>query len=136
MTMLVQGVLSASSSSAALTDFDGAGNTPKIIEQLRDYTDVDGTVGAPAAEACANYTFPNGKKGYLPALGEWKTAYNNKAALVSAMSLIGGKTIQTAAHWSSTQSGGYSAWELHWGTAYAGDMYKRSSYVVRAFQTL
>jgi hypothetical protein len=60
---------------------------------LTGLSDVYGTIGAPAAETCAKYTFPNGSNGYLPSLGELYTAYNNKTAIVEAMSLIGGTAL-------------------------------------------
>jgi hypothetical protein len=73
----VPDIVTSTSSATAILDYDGAGNTPKIIEYLAGTNDgyVD---GAPAAEACVAYIFPNGNKGYLPALGEWNAAYANK----------------------------------------------------------
>ena len=70
------GIVTTETSATALLDIDGAGNTNKIIDQLKGYNDGYAT-GAPAAEACAAYTFPNGKKGYLPAIGEWNAAVQN-----------------------------------------------------------
>lgn len=125
------------SSATAVLDYDGAGNTPKIIEQLDGYTDSKGVIGAPAAEACATYTFPNGKKGYLPALGEWKTAYNNKTAVESAMTLIGGAAIQTDYYyWSSTQFARYDSWYLGWSNGTLYGIAKTQAYYVRAFAAL
>ena len=51
--------------SEAMLDFNGADNTPKIIAELEGYNDTYVT-GAPAAERCANFVFPNEKNGYLP----------------------------------------------------------------------
>lgn len=123
-------------STAAVRDLDGYGNTTKIIEQLAGYTDRSGIVGAPAAEACAAYVFPNGKKGYLPALGEWQAAYNNKTAVVSAMALIGGTAILTSYHWSSTQLSAEKAWYLHWSSGNLSSDAKKNGYYVRAFTSL
>ena len=123
-------------SSTAVLDYDGAGNTPKIIEYLAGTNDgyVD---GAPAAEACAAFTFPNGKKGYLPALGEWQLADNNKTAVVSAMTLIGGTAIKRDYYWSSTQYSSYTSWSLSWYTGHLTNSYtKDSSIYVRAFAAL
>lgn len=100
--VMIKDIITSSDSSKALLDFDGAGNTPKIIEQLSGYTDSQGVTGAPAAEACANYTFPSGAKGYLPALGECKAVENNYEQIAKLMSLIGGATLLTSS-WSSTQ---------------------------------
>lgn len=135
--ILITGIATTTSSSTAFLDNDGAGNTPKIIEQLTGVTDSDGTtVGAPAAEYCAGYTFPNGKTGYLGAAGEWKAAYNNKTKVDSAMSLIGGTAIYNY-YWTSTQyNRGYS-WFFFWGY---GDLHttypKNSTYPTRAFCSL
>ena len=132
----VPDIVTSTSSATAVLDFDGAGNTPKIIEYLAGTNDsyVD---GAPAAEACAAFTFPNGKKGYLPALGEWLVAYNNKTAVVSAMTLIGGTAINSNYYWSSTQYSSVSSWRLDWSNGREYNLYKNSSYYYsRAFAAL
>lgn len=129
-------IVTSTSNSTAVLDNDGAGNTPKIIEQLTGVTDSYGTVGAPAAEYCASYTFPNGKTGYLGALGEWQAAYNNKAKVNSAMSLIGGTTISTNYYWSSTQHSSDGGWGLSWSSYYEDAHSKNGTYYVRAFCSL
>ena len=120
--------------SKAVLDNDGAGNTPKIIEQCNGYTSA-GVTGAPAAEYCASYTFPNGKTGYLGALGEWQAAYNNKTKVNSAMSLIGGTPLSTSDYyWSSTQASSYYSWVFGWySSSYLSDYNKYTIYYVRAF---
>lgn len=128
-------IVTTTSSSTAVLDMDGIGNTPKIIEQCEGYTNSNIT-GAPAAEACAVFTFPNGKKGYLPALGEWQGVYNNKTAVVSAMTLIGGTAIQSNSYWSSTQYNSSYSWSLFWYNGYLGYNYKDNYYCVRAFAAL
>lgn len=133
---IVPDIVATQSSAKAVLDYDGAGNTPKIIEQLDGYTDSKGVIGAPAAEACATYTFPNGKKGYLPALGEWQTAYNNKTAVESAMTLIGGAAIQKYYYWSSTQKARYDSWYLIWSDGNLYGSAKVSYHYVRAFAAL
>jgi len=135
---IVPDIVTSTSSATALLDYDGAGNTSKIIEYLAGTNDgyVD---GAPAAEACAAFTFPNGKKGYLPALGEWQYAYDNKTAVVSAMTLIGGTAIvdyYNEYYWSSTQYDSTYSWYLGWAYGAHGGGYKYRSYNVRAFTTL
>ena len=131
----VPDIVTSTSSATAILDYDGAGNTPKIIEYLAGTND-GYSDGAPAAEACAAFTFPNGKKGYLPALGEWQVACNNKTAVVSAMSLIGGTAIKSDYYWSSTQYNSYNSWSLRWndGNLYYYDKTGRS--YVRAFAAL
>lgn len=130
----ITGIVTSTSKSTAVLDNDGAGNTPKIIEQLAGVTDSQGVTGAPAAEYCKNYTFPNGKTGYLGALGEWQAAYNNKTKVNSAMSLIGGTSFNTSSYyWSSTQYSSIYSWLLYWynGSLYYNDKYY--TYCVRAF---
>ena len=129
----IAGIVTTSTTATALLDFDGYGNTTKIIEQLAGYTDSYGTVGAPAAEACAAYTFPNGKMGYMPALGEWQLAFNNKTEVDSAMSLIGGTAIEEAYYWSSTLKSVYSGWAFRWIYGHLSETQKGSSNRVRAF---
>lgn len=129
-------ICTTSSSSTAVLDFDGENNTPKIIEQLSGYTDSYSVTGAPAAEACVAYVFPNGKKGYLGALGQWKVVSNNKTAVNSAMSLIGGTALSNSMYWTSTQRSNTYSWcpGLNGGTI--NYSYKSSSYPVRAFCSL
>lgn len=125
-------IITSSSSSTAVLDNDGAGNTSKIIEQCNGYTD-SGTTGAPAAEYCASYTFPNGKTGYLGALGEWQAAYDNKTKVNSAMSLIGGTAIPNSYQWTSTQYDSRSSWMMSY---YNGNMMSNTKYTssyIRAF---
>ena len=112
----IEGIVTSSLRSVAALDNDGAGNTSKIIEQLTGYTDSKGVTGAPAAEYCASYTFPNGKTGYLGALGEWKAVYDNAAKVNSAMSLIGGTALTNSRgyYWTSTQHSWMRSWYLHW----------------------
>lgn len=131
----VPDIVTSTSSATALLDYDGIGNTPKIIEYLAGTNDgyVD---GAPAAEACAAFTFPNGKKGYLPALGEWQGAYNNKTAVVSAMTLIGGTAIKNDYYWSSTQYRSTGSWYLDWYDGSLGSNNKNLDNYVRAFAAL
>ena len=131
----VPDIVTSTSSATAVLDYDGAGNTPKIIEYLAGTNDgyVD---GAPAAEACAAFTFPNGKKGYLPALGEWQSAYNNNTAVVSAMTLIGGTELKNGSCWSSTQSGSTTSWNFHWYRSTLTYDNKTYKCLVRAFAAL
>lgn len=122
---LVDGILTTTDKATALTDFAGYNNT-----QLMLATDTSG-----AGYACANYTFPNGDKGYLPALGELEEAYANKSKIDSLMTKIGGSEI-TSWSWSSTQADAKSSWSraLHFDsiTSYAKDR----DFCVRAFTSL
>lgn len=129
----IEGIVTTRSQAEAVLDNDGVGNTPKIIEQCNGYTS-NGVTGAPAAEYCAGYTFPNGKTGYLGALGEWQAAYNNKTKVNEAMSLIGGTVISLADnHWTSTQIDDDSSWQFYWNRGSSKSAYKHWEYYVRAF---
>lgn len=123
----VEGVMLTSSSTKARTDYAGAANTALIA--------VDDTSGA--ALACANFTFPNGAKGYLPAIGEWVDAYAYKADIDAAMALIGGTAIPESYHWSSTQYSAVEAWQLRWNNGNTDFASKGlTNYYMRAFSAL
>lgn len=122
----VEGVMLTSDLATAKTDYAGAANTALIAEN-----DTSG-----AALACANFTFPNGARGYLPALGELNDEYAYKADIEAAMALIGGEAFSTSYYWSSTQCYADSAWRQGWAN---GDAYNYGKYnysVVRAFSAL
>jgi hypothetical protein len=121
--------------SVSESDYDGLGNTSKIIEQLSGYND-GSVIGAPAAEACSNYEFPNGKKGYLPALSEWQAAYDNKTTINNMMSIIGGATLSAEYYWTSTQYISTDSWFLSWGNGFRYNTSKRADCLVRSFTTL
>ena len=129
-------IVTTTTSSNAVLDYDGAGNTEKIIQQLDGYAPSSGLPGAPAAEACVAYTFPNSKKGYLPALGELKCAYDNKTAVVSAMTLIGGTAMRSDYYWSSTQFNSNYSWGLNWYNGNLNYTDKNFNGYVRAFAAL
>ena len=126
-------ICTTSSYYTAVLDFDGENNTPKIIEQLSGYTDSNGVTGAPAAEACVAYVFPNGKTGYLGALGQWQAVYNNKTAVNNAMSIIGGKAISSDTYWTSTQDSHLFSWYQSYSSGSSRSNNKSYSYLVRAF---
>ena len=130
----VEGILTTSSPSTAATDFNGEANTDIIIDFLKGTNDgyVD---GAPAAEYCKAFVFPNGKNGYMGAAGEWNTALKNKSAVVAAMSACGGKSLSSF-YWTSTQSSSASSWYMTWGADGLGYTSKYSSDSVRAFLAL
>ena len=96
----------------AKADYNGLGNTANILK-VQPSTSY-------AAGYCDAYIFPDGKtKGYLPALGQWELAYQNKTAINDALSKCGGTAVRSYFHWSSTfYSNGYekerSFWCLNW----------------------
>ena len=72
-----------SGETAAKVDYDGAGNTAKmLLAQSNAYY---------AAGYCNSFIFPDGKtKGFLPSLGQLWLAYQNKAAVDAALRKCGG----------------------------------------------
>lgn len=124
----VDGVLLTSDRDTAKADYKGAENTKLIVARY----DTD-----KAAYSCANYEFPNGQKGYLPALGEWVVAKSYKDAIDETILLIGGDAIAEYSHWSSTQYDRESAWTASWeSVSGSGSSYKKNTLRVRAFTTL
>ena len=122
-------------SSEINTDYAGESNTTKIIDEIGSR--------AEAANYCRGKSCTvNGTTlyGYLGALGEWRTAYNNKSSIDSAFSKIGGVGITTStSHWTSTQSSvdpSYDAMRLHWSNGYYVNESKDFGYYVRAFYPL
>lgn len=100
---MISGIVTTEDPNIAKTDYAGYSNSIQMMSQ--DSTSL--------AKSCIGYTFPNGKKGYLGALGEWTIAYNNKSAIVKCMSKIGGY-IGENYYWSSTQCGKGQAWAFSW----------------------
>lgn len=111
---LLKSIPAISSIDDARLDFDGVNNTSKIIAELSGYND-GYTDGAPAAEACANYTFPDGTKGYLPALGELILAHANRAEVDAALIACDGlEFFKNITYWVSTQVDFIRCWGLMW----------------------
>lgn len=99
-SMAISGVTTLAEQSAAKLDFDGVKNTQFMLEADT----------SKASYSCANYTFPNGAKGYLPALGEWAEVYANNSKIESMMTLIGGTAFLSDYYWSSTLQNTEYAW--------------------------
>lgn len=109
-------------SSQAKLDYDGKSNTDKIIASL-------GSSTSNAAGWCRSKSITvNGsvRYGYLPSLGEWQTAYNNKSVIDSALSTIGGTAMLTGYHWSSTEYSSDVAWYLLWSSGNVSNFTKGS----------
>lgn len=129
--VMITGIATTKDSATAIRDYAGSSNTKQIISQL-------GAEGAPATGYCANYIFPNGQKGYLPAIGQWQEIFNNKSEIDTYMSLIGGMAIRTNQyHWSSTQYDSFQSWVFLWSDGRgATNAPKNDVYQVRAFADL
>lgn len=127
----VSGIVTTNDASTAQADYAGASNTDTIISELSGYKDSYVT-GAPAAEYCKAFTFPNGKKGYLGAAGEWHAILDNEKAVENALVTCRGSALGDY-YWTSTQINSYSCWYI---SRKAGSSYirsKNSSTDVRAF---
>ena len=124
----VNGIMLTEDETTAKTDFAGYNNT-----QLMLATDTSG-----AGYSCANFTFPNGDKGYLPALGELNEAYANKSKIESLMTKIGGTKLTSGVYYrSSTQRDSSKAWILGWNSGSSTSSDKDATYnYVRAFTSL
>lgn len=104
---LVGGVTTTTDSATAVQDFKGKANTEAIVKAHGQ--------NAPAAYYCSNYTFGNGKKGYLPSLGEMNEIELNMTKLTNILNGINTDSENISyskEFWSSTQKDEYRAW-LH-----------------------
>ena len=103
--ILVEGVSVASNNLNGFADcMNGVQDTQILV----------GLGVSPAASACAEYTFPNGSKGYLPAVGEWDVFQSYEASAKEAFNLIGGADLFSPSmakyYWSTTQKNDSDAW--------------------------
>ena len=128
----VTGILTATDASTVKTDYRGNENTTAILNQLGNSSSKS---DAPAAYYCRAFTFPNGRKGYLGAAGEWQAALSNKSAIVSALSKCGG-TAMSSYYWTSTQYSSDRSWCVSWSVELLYDDTKGNYDYVRAFATL
>lgn len=128
---LSSAALVTSDVNVAITDYLGETNTTKVISALSGYTDNYGNIGAPAAEACrAKF----GGLGYMGALGEWQEVLNNKDAIISMMSKIGGDALAEGIHHSSTQYNTTTQnWRLNLSTGDRNHQGRRIASYCRAF---
>lgn len=108
---IVPNIVTTKNKDEALLDFGGLHNTSAIVTELNGYIDSEGTSGSPVASACANYVFPNGRKGYLPSMGEFSIIARYMTDIETALSYIGGAKISTGNFfWLSTQGDSTSEW--------------------------
>ena len=102
---LVEGVTTTTNSATAVQDFKGKANTEAIVKALGQ--------NAPAAYYCSNYTFKNGKKGYLMAAGESYEIFVNMQKISELLKYINTDTFNLANGcevWTSTQNNESIAW--------------------------
>lgn len=101
---LVEGATVANTLTDATNDFNGKANTEAIIKAL-------GTK-AEAAYYCSNYTFKNGKKGYLMSAGEAQEMCLNIDILVQMLNFLGSDINFGVGYkyWTSTQKADGLIW--------------------------
>lgn len=102
---LVGGVTTTTDSATAIQDFKGKANTEAIVKALGQ--------NAPAAYYCSNYTFKNGKKGYLMATGESQEIFVNMRKISELLDFINTDTTNLNNGfeiWTSTQRNESMAW--------------------------
>lgn len=117
----------------AKADYDGATNTTNIMK-LQSGTGY-------AAGWCNAFSFPSGKTGFLPSLGQMWAAYSNKSAVDAALTKAGGTTLTSTYYWTSTFWGVNSSYRRCWVLDWSGGLVSRStlndaSLQVRAFTSL
>lgn len=102
---LVGGVTTTTDRTVTETDYKGKANTEAIVKALGQ--------NAPAAYYCSNYTFKNGKKGYLMAAGELNEIFVNIQKISELLDYINTDTTNLANGyevWTSTQKDNSTAW--------------------------
>ena len=130
----VSGILTSEDKTVAASDYAGRSNTSILIETLAGTNDRY-TDGAPAAEYCQAYTFPNGNKGYMGAAGEWQAVADNKSVVLAALSACGGSAMDSSC-WTSTQGSSSLCWFFFGNENTLGSRSKNAQDYVRAFTTL
>lgn len=134
--ILIEGIYTAATVSMASKDYNGKEQTDIIISSLEGVNDGYVT-GAPALKSCKDFVFPDGSSGYMGAAGEWDIAMSYKESIDSALLKCGGSSLLNIAYYTSTQSGAFSIWCVHWGGKY---YWERSKAIIdvagRAFTEL
>ena len=128
----VPGLSNITDNTEAKLDYNGSSNTDKIISSLGSNIKI-------AAGWCESKSITVGgeiRKGYITALGEWQTAYDNKSQVNSALSKIGGTAIPDNYHWSSTEYSSYVAWLLSWDSGTISSDGKNRTYYCRPWYVL
>ena len=111
--VLVNGCTISSDTYSALEDFSGAANTAAIIKA--------GCPSNTAASICYNYTFKNGRRGYLMSAGEASAIQTVSSSIWQLFKAIGldYSFINSEERWTSTQVSGTRAWSLDIGSSYS-----------------
>lgn len=117
--VLIPNVFTSNDMEIAKFDFGGQENTHAAVGYLSQLEDADigpDDLTASALGYCAQYTFKNGKHGYLGSVGEWMTIIKHEAQIDNALSKIGSwlshGTIDGTPYWTSTQSQAKAAYAV------------------------
>ena len=95
----IDGLDNITSSPGANVDFDGAANTAAIVADLGNWNG-----GDYAANLCATLSAKTGCEWYLPAAGELNAMYQQ-------LGPNGSGDMSSSIYWSSTEGGGFLAWD-------------------------
>ena len=126
-------ICDTSSTTNALTDFSGYGNTQALMAAST------GSITVPAATAAWNYASKNGLTGvqsYLPAAGELAYIVPNFKRIQDVLASLGSKaTILPSSNpfWSSSERSASSGWTVHTDGGSVHNYNKTYSYYVRPF---
>ena len=130
---LVDNMTTSNVESEAIKDYNGIGNTNALISKYGDSIDY-------AAGWCNNYTFKNGSKGYLGALGEWMEVFNNISDINQCITLMDAAEITTTSsthdYYTSTQFNSSRAWCFNFKSEDSFSSTKSSGGYVRPFAPL
>ena len=134
----VSGVYTKTTKYDARADYNGVANTDAIVANVTSSDQKFTKFPWSAAGLCRQFTFPDGSKGYLGALGEWDLVQDSISKINTLMSAIGGAQIDTnpygsPKYWSSTQYSGNDAWYWDFDSANWINYTKHHTIRVRAF---
>lgn len=130
----ISGIVTTTSSNTAETDYLGDVNTTTIINALKGTNDGYAD-GAPAAENCRSYTFPDGATGYLGAAGEWCAVLDNEDTIATALTACGGTALSNA-YWTSTLYSYPSSWSIYMHGGTLSGEHRYALFDVRAFAAI
>lgn len=137
----VSGILTTTNNSTAEGDFAGKSNTDQIVAQIKSSDGYFKVSPWSAAGLCRQFQFPNGKYGYLGALGEYKIWQNKRTAVDTLLNGLSSNGVTATAttnnwYWSSTQYSATNAWAWNFNGSYSGSYDKDNGFYVRAFVAL
>ena len=133
---LIDSLTTTTSSTVALTDFNGSSNTDIIANNITNGDGYCFVAPYSAAGLCKLQTFPNGASGYLGACGEWQLVNNALIKVNELLNAIDGYSIETEYYpyyWTSTQYSKINSWYWHFANGNCLQANKNMVRRVRAF---